>query len=161
MNDIFFISDLHFGHKNLKKFVPWIKNISHEEYIEQSVARWNSVVKRGDSVWVLGDVAKNTAGLITMNRLNGQKNLIRGNHDIQETLGYLKFFQCIHGIVKRYGFWISHCPIHPAELREHKNIHGHVHQNELDDPNYIYVGSDKLEGYPISLDEIKRKYGDK
>lgn len=156
MNDIFFISDHHFGHQNLKRFVPWIASMSHEEYIEQAVERWNSVVKRGDTVWVLGDLAKNVAGLITYRRMNGQKNLIRGNHDIQETLGYLKFFQNIHGIVKRYGFWLSHCPIHPVELRGKKNIHGHVHRNVLPDPNYIYVGADKLEGYPISLEEIRR-----
>jgi calcineurin-like phosphoesterase family protein len=156
MSETFFISDTHFGHHGFKKFVPWIKHMSHEEYIEQAVARWNSVVKKGDTVWVLGDVAKNTQGLIVYDRLNGHKNLVRGNHDVQSPLAYLKFFNTIHGIIKKYGFWISHCPIHPDELRGFKNVHGHVHQNELKDDRYIYVGSDKLEGYPISLEEIKR-----
>jgi len=158
MNDTFFISDTHFGQYNYKKFVPWIVQMTHEEYIEQVITRWNSVVKNGDTVWVLGDVACNVQGLITFERLNGQKHLIKGNHDIKCTLSYLRFFNSIHGIIKKHGYWLSHCPIHPAELRGLLNIHGHVHQNELIDPNYIYVGADKLQGYPISLDEINRKY---
>lgn len=155
MSNIFFISDLHFEHYGIKKYFPEdLINGTHEEYKELIVCRWNSIVRPGDTVWVLGDVAKNTTGLMTMNRLNGQKHLVRGNHDTKSTLAYLNFFQSIHGILKRYGYWISHCPIHPQELRGHKNIHGHVHHNVLSDPNYIYVGVDKLQGYPISLEEI-------
>jgi calcineurin-like phosphoesterase family protein len=156
-------------HHALKNFSPIAASVpTHEDYIRLLIARWNSVVGKGDTVWVLGDIAKNNAGLIRMEEFHGQKNLVRGNHDSASSLGYLRFFQTIHGILKKYGFWISHCPIHPDELRGHKNIHGHVHQNEIkisgtqeNDPRYIYVGADKLDGYPISLDEIIQKYGDK
>jgi len=157
MSEIYFISDLHFGHLNYKRFVPWIKDMDHDEYIELMVVRWNSVVKKNDVVWVLGDVAFNAKGLITFDRLLGIKHLVRGNHDNLSTLSYLKFFNSIQGIVKKHSYWLSHCPIHPEELRGKKNIHGHVHQNELKDRDYIYVGADKLEGYPISLNQIRNQ----
>jgi len=156
VSNVFFISDPHLGHVGYKKFCPWIIDLEHEDYIEILKVRWNSVVKRGDIIWVLGDVAKNKASLIHMKDFNGTKHLVRGNHDTLESMSYLLFFNSIHGIVKKYGFWISHCPIHPQELRGFKNIHGHVHQKLVLDSNYIYVGADKLEGYPISLEELKR-----
>jgi len=157
MSEVFFISDLHLNHRGLKKFVPWIANMTHEEYIETLIARWNSVVHRGDIVWVLGDISKNSQGLVHITRLNGNKNLVLGNHDNLHSLAYLRFFNNVFGIIKKYHYWISHAPIHPIELRGYKNIHGHVHQNELVDQNYIYVGADKLEGYPINLEEIRKK----
>lgn len=154
MSDVYLISDTHFGHNNYKKFVPWIADMTHQEYIDIVIARWNSVINKGDTVWVLGDAAWNGKGLTYFNELNGTKHLVRGNHDRLSTLSYLRFFNSVHGIVKVNGYWLSHCPIHPDELRGHKNIHGHVHQNELGDPRYIYVGADKLEGYPVRIKDI-------
>lgn len=78
----FFISDLHFGHKNALAFdnrqFPDIE--THDEAL---IEKWNSVVGINDEVWVLGDIswygAQKTIEIF--NRLNGVKNLCIGNHD--------------------------------------------------------------------------------
>lgn len=55
---IFFIGDAHFGHKGIinfettKSFRPFSTIVEHDEEL---VRRWNSVVKKGDLVWHLGD----------------------------------------------------------------------------------------------------------
>ena len=84
MSNIFFTSDLHFGHKNLLKFTNPRPFKTIEEHDEALINNWNSVVKQNDKVYVLGDVALNfdsdelESKLI---RLNGDKYLILGNHD--------------------------------------------------------------------------------
>lgn len=45
------------------------------------VYNWNSVVAPDDVVWVLGDVAIGSRGLANVERLNGLKILVAGNHD--------------------------------------------------------------------------------
>lgn len=62
---------------------------STDEMDETLIARWNSVVRKGDVVWHLGDFAmKATAERIAevFARLNGKKHLIIGNHDRAKTL---------------------------------------------------------------------------
>jgi len=79
---IYYIADMHFGHKNAIRFDsrPFPDIESMDEYIIQS---WNGRVKEDDTVYVLGDAFwKNEEGSIAiMHRLNGHKHLIKGNHD--------------------------------------------------------------------------------
>lgn len=78
----FYISDLHFGHKNVLGFDnrPFT---SVEEMNEELIRRWNSVVSDGDIVYVLGDMfwMKPNDAMPIIDRLNGQIFLIKGNHD--------------------------------------------------------------------------------
>lgn len=50
-------------------------------------------------------------------------------------------------------FWLSHCPLHPEELRGRLNIHGHVHTNSVRDQRYINV-SFEMSKTPIPLEDI-------
>ena len=79
----FYISDLHFGHKNVLGFDnrPFT---SVEEMNEELIRRWNSVVSDGDIVYVLGDMfwMKPNDAMPIIDRLNGQIFLVKGNHDI-------------------------------------------------------------------------------
>ena len=81
-NDIFFISDPHFGHQNILKYCnrPFKSTDEMNEFI---INRWNLLVKEDDIVFILGDIAFGGAGLFDkiVPRLNGQKYLILGNHD--------------------------------------------------------------------------------
>lgn len=78
----FITSDLHFGHLNIIDFCdrPF-------ETVEQMnagiIAQWNSVVRPLDNVLVVGDVCmgKLDETLPLVNKLNGHKVLIPGNHD--------------------------------------------------------------------------------
>jgi calcineurin-like phosphoesterase family protein len=157
MSTLYFIADLHFGHKNAPSFANNIFGKSLREYEDTLIARWNSRVHKNDNVWVLGDAAFNKCGLLRFNELNGTKILVRGNHDKLNIWTYLNFFTNVHGITKKNQMWISHAPIHPAELRDKPNIHGHVHFKTLPDKRYVNVSACVLDGYPINYEEILEK----
>lgn len=80
---IYFIGDMHLGHKNCLKFENrGFQNIDeHDEYM---IRNWNETVSSdNDIVWVLGDVSWHTperTGEI-LSQLKGRKNLCIGNHD--------------------------------------------------------------------------------
>ena len=165
MSKVFFIADTHFGHRNICKYRPFKDPKEHDELI---IENWNKVVtKRKCIVWVLGDMCienKYYNMNDTINRLNGTINVITGNHC------HLPYYNAINGISngkinvrngisKKYKCWLSHCPIHPNELRGSKNIHGHVHNKTIDDKRYINVCAENINYTPISLDEIREKYG--
>ena len=160
MSTIRFISDLHLGHRSIVKFSgPERGGVTTvDEHDAWIVSQWNSVVAKNDLVWVLGDVCFDKAKLPLLKRMKGNKHLILGNHDEFGIDDYLEYFNKIHGFMKYKGFWISHSPIHPIELRGKKNIHGHVHKNSIPDSNYINVSVEAIQGKPISIEEI-RSYG--
>ena len=165
MSNVYFISDLHFGHKNIMNFAGQYRH--GEDFIENIhsiVEMWNLVVNKKDKVYVLGDVCFDEFWLGTMHELNGRKVLIRGNHDDRiATETFLKYFDSVEGIVKYKNHWLTHAPIHPCELRGKNNIHGHVHQNSVmksgidtrADERYINVCVENVGGAPISFERIK------
>ena len=139
---------------------------SGDNYLENMhniIKKCNSIVTKRDKLFLLGDTAFTQEGFDALREINGSKTLIRGNHDDKfSTEQWLEIFDSVEGIVKYKGFWLTHAPIHPLELRGKRNIHGHVHQhsirntytNELD-PNYINVTCEALDETPISLTQIK------
>lgn len=165
MSNVFFISDLHFNHANLLGFRSEVhkKLFPSTEYMDDwLIAGWNSRVRPKDLVWVLGDIAWGSVGLSKFAQLNGTKNLIMGNHDKFTIKELLRDFNEIRGVWKKYGFVMSHCPIHPNELQYRNwtcNVHGHIHHREklLPEPMYINVNVDIIGNVPISLDEIRAK----
>lgn len=78
----YFISDLHFGHKNVLTFDnrPFNTIEEHDEYL---INAWNETVGIDDDVYILGDISwHNSIKTIEIfERLNGNKHLIKGNHD--------------------------------------------------------------------------------
>lgn len=77
----YFTSDHHFGHKNIIKYCkrPFDGVM---EMNEEMAKRWNDIVKPKDEVIYLGDFSLSTYEMdIWLNRLNGTKELIVGNHD--------------------------------------------------------------------------------
>lgn len=89
--NVFFTSDLHFGHKNIIRFDnrPFT---SVEEMDEVLIHNWNKKVKKNDLVYILGDISwhKDEKTCEIFERLNGRKILIKGNHDR------------VHGKIKNY-----------------------------------------------------------
>jgi len=151
----YFISDLHLGHSNIFSFSPnrFGSNIDqHDRWVIDSI---NSVVKPRDLLYILGDVAFDLTKLDLLNSIPCQKKLIIGNHDKFPLEVYNKYFVSVHGFQKYKEFWLSHCPIHPAELRGKINIHGHCHNNVIPDSHYINVGVEQLNSIPISLEQIR------
>lgn len=80
--DTYVISDLHLGHKTILEFQPNRKDLmyEYENHEDFMIRTFNSVVKPGDKVIILGDIAfKSIPEYLTA--LNGDKLLIIGNHD--------------------------------------------------------------------------------
>lgn len=78
----YFISDLHFGHKNCLAFDNRPFN-SIEENDETIIKNWNNTVGIDDDVYLLGDISwyNSTKTIEIFNNLNGHIHLIKGNHD--------------------------------------------------------------------------------
>ena len=69
----------------------------------------------------------------------GRKVLICGNHDTDHNPMKIlcEYFDEVYSLYKWHEFWLSHCPIHPDELRGKLNIHGHVHHATINDKRYF------------------------
>jgi calcineurin-like phosphoesterase family protein len=179
MATTFLISDTHFGHeKTCTTFKredgsPLRPFASAEEMDEVMVERWNSRVRPGDKVYHLGDVVINRRFLSVLSRLNGDKVLIRGNHDIYKLADYTAYFRDVRGYDVKNGMILSHIPVHVESLaRFGTNIHGHLHQNRVMkmrgvdvttgevlynkeiDPRYHCVCVEHTGYAPISLEEV-------
>jgi calcineurin-like phosphoesterase family protein len=138
MPSVFLVSDTHFGHKGVCHFMrkdgetklrPWD---TAEEMDEEMVKRWNERVKPSDKVYHLGDVVINRKSLGIMRRLNGDKVLIRGNHDIFRDDEYREHFRELRAYHVMNGMILSHIPLHPDSLgRFGVNVHGHLHADRV------------------------------
>ena len=164
MSKVYFISDLHFGHRRITEFVPGARSGAHcIENMNNIIRNWNAVVHKRDTVWVLGDIAFTDHGFEMLGELAGTKKMIKGNHDNHFTTEqWLQHFDTVESLVSYKGYWLSHCPIHPAELRGKRNIHGHVHtqsilapEDDSWDRNYINVCCEAVNETPVSFDDIK------
>lgn len=172
MSNVFFTSDLHFGHESIVDFRRSVHGQDFQDAEDVNIwlmDRWNARVRPKDLVWVLGDVVWGNENLKWLDTLNGTKNLILGNHDLEKghyfLKGYMSKFKEIYGVKKKYGFVMSHVPIHPNELayRSWKtNVHGHIHHKEkmLEEPEYINVNVDVNSGFPLTLEEIRERIKD-
>ena len=134
----FLVSDTHFGHAGVCRFTeadgvtkirPWT---DPAEMDEEMIRRWNDTVRPSDKVYHLGDVVINRKALPTLARLNGDKVLIRGNHDIFRDDEYRVYFRELRAYHVLNGMILSHIPVHEASLgRFGVNVHGHLHTNRV------------------------------
>ena len=127
----YFCACLHLGHRNISKFRGCVTSTQNNTDI--ILDSWRKTIGKRDLVFVLGDVAFDLESLNLLKDLRGRKILVKGNHDDQtSTLEQMEVFEEIHGIIKYKNFWLSHCPIHPDEIRgQCGNVHGHVHSKSI------------------------------
>ena len=177
MSTTFIVSDTHFGHAGVCKFLrddgtklrPWD---NPEEMDEEMIKRWNDTVRPNDKVYHLGDVVINRKALKTLHRLNGDKVLIKGNHDIFRLEEYTPFFRDIRGYHVMNNIIFSHIPVHPDSRGRFKaNVHGHTHSNRVMmttwggarseiDPWYYCACVEQTDFKPISLEEVYKRIGE-
>lgn len=156
MSRVRFISDPHFGHRNMAIRRGFSDEFEQDEYI---IKQWNSVVKKKDIVYILGDVTMETAKhYYRLDSLNGRKYVILGNHDRRQDVNkLLKYVASVAGMINYKGnIILTHCPVHSGELqyRYTYNIHGHVHENTLEDKGYINVSAEVIDYKPKLLEEL-------
>jgi len=161
MPSVFLVSDTHFGHMGVCRFtrsdgVTKLRPYnSPEEMDEDMIAKWNERVKPSDKIYHLGDVVINRRALKTLSRLNGDKVLIRGNHDIFRDEEYREYFRELRAYHVMNGLILSHIPVHEASLgRFGCNIHGHLHANRVMKAR----GVDARTGEILYSDEIDPRY---
>lgn len=176
---LFFVSDTHFGHKNIIRFDKRISPITGklfetvEEMEDYIIDAWNSVVTDEDTIFMLGDFfyrCSKTKAKDIISRLKGKIYWVKGNHDdtrMKSAVG-LEFYD-------RYEIWVDDEEVddgkqniileHFAMLtwpRSHRgswHLFGHSHGSlEHPSPAAIDVGVSaphSIDFKPISYEEVK------
>ena len=159
MSKFFLISDPHIGHRNVTRFRPTFSSV--EEHDETLIDNIRTAVSKRDVLLFGGDVAFSTEALEKIRSIVCLKKiLILGNHDTD----HVKFSELIGVYDRIYSMWskrnflITHCPIHPSEMREHLGcIHGHIHDRVIDDPRYFNISAEQLDYKPITWAELMER----
>jgi calcineurin-like phosphoesterase family protein len=176
---IFVIGDTHFLHHNIKKYCD-----RPDDYNTLIVKNWNSVVSENDLVIHLGDFSasvkvsdKKRFDILKKisNKLNGEKILIRGNHDYFDNSIYINElgFSKVLDFLVFEDILFSHYPLmvneytkkkEKVKIEELKNIfkkqkckkviHGHTHQRNTDLENHINCSVEVINYTPVSLSEL-------
>jgi len=175
---IFLTSDLHFGQRNIIRLGKGRPFDNIQEHDQALIDNWNSVVKAGDLVYVLGDfsIETNIDNIRKpLSKLCGQKILILGNHDHKKVhlqLRMEKLWQAVYeytsikaimeGDQKVY-FRLFHMPILEFDgafknwRKNEKYIHayGHIHNANNYDEIYktlgfpaVHIGVDTSDTFP-------------
>lgn len=180
--NLWFTSDLHFGHKRILEYCPWRPG-SESEDIELMndtlIDNWNSVVKKDDIVYILGDVAflSTTKYCELLDQLNGHKHLVRGNHD-RERFPKRKVLDKYKSVQDQLQIEIDGQPVYLNHYpflcwggmgREIPviQLHGHIHSHPgivsselfggILRPTQYDVGVDNNNMYPVSWEQIKER----
>lgn len=177
---IWFSSDTHYWHANIIKYCDRpFKDVA--EMNSTMKTNWNASVKPEDTVYFLGDFSfgsnENTTELLS--ELNGEKILIKGNHDKGSIGTHIqRGFKEVHTSliiqIANESVQLCHYPYAPPkEVILEKNLkpewfkrnpprkkqwllHGHVHSKVRYQHEFqIDVGVDAWNFYPASIDEIE------
>lgn len=157
-----YTSDWHLGHKSVINFEnrPFE---DLEQMAEVLIDNWNSVVGEKDVGYFAGDMTflgtDKTRSYIE--RLNGFKILLRGNHDPKHGTCLNMGFDFVtnNGFVKigNNSYYISHYPFNDDRFPDRspvdhgqRIIHGHTHSSEVFNGKQIHVGVDACDFKPMS-----------
>lgn len=174
MNETFFTSDSHFGHKNIIKFCdrPYT---SVEEMNEAMIEQWNSTVAhKSDTVFHCGDFSFANANDSTniLRRLRGQIHLMWGNHDghLRKHKPFVELLNSAQDVKevklpidgldgKPQRAFFSHYAHRVWNHSHHGSWHfyGHSHGTLPDDPNALSmeVGVDGNNMQLVSIDDAR------
>lgn len=146
----FYISDLHFGHKNIIGYDnrPFF---TVDEMDKTLIQNWNNRVTNSDTVYILGDVSwyNRKQENEILHQLNGEKVLILGNHDtpprndseINSWRDYLTVIDRGESVV------LSHYPIASFNgmFKGWIHLYGHVHNSaQANIVEHLYKETEEL-----------------
>lgn len=164
MKNIYLISDTHFGQKFAVKFShrPFQNLIEMDKAL---MTNWNENVGKDDIVIILGDFfagSKFFSNFLLKN-LNGEKILVKGNHDFRFRYKKLldtrriKIYKKMEFSLLDHNFILTHKPMKNMP-DEAFNIHGHHHRkllpSRLEQSKYFNVAVDHINYKPISIREV-------
>lgn len=155
---VLFTSDLHLGHRTIHKYrSQFDSHVSHDQSILDMVLN----LDKRTVLYVLGDFLFDGPHfedyLIKLSQAKCLIKVVPGNHDSK-----LLYTQTIAPNIRielplfsYKNLWVSHCPIHPHEMRNRLgNIHGHLHHETLPDSRYFNVNLDVNDFKFVPLDTI-------
>lgn len=154
-NQIYFTSDLHFGHTNILKHSsnrPYSDTVDIQAHDEWLLDLWRSTVDKRDTIYILGDLTflKSEDARHLLEKLPGHKFLIEGNHD-GSIRAYKHYFREVYQIKEMrfrptvapflkedLGVVMCHYPMVTWNQKPRGSImlHGHSH-GKLDDYNAL------------------------
>ena len=175
MSNIWFTSDLHLSHN--KEFLWGPRGFKNEKEMNEAIVEnWNSVVKPGDEVYNLGDMALSDMedAAKYLRQLNGTHLWIYGNHDTDKKIDYFadevsNLYMIGYAWVikydKKYSLYMSHYPTLTTNFDTDKhfsqnviNLHGHIHAKNNwmipTNPFIYHVGLDSHNCTPVHIDEM-------
>ena len=156
----FFTADTHFGHAAAPGFYrrPFA---SVAEMDGAMIERWNQTVGESDTVWHLGDFAvRQSAERVRdlLGALRGRKHLLRGNNDLDATLGagWESVRDYAEIVSDGASLVLCHYPFRTWRDmgKGWVNLHGHSHGRLKPLPRQFDVGVDVWQFRPVTLAEI-------
>lgn len=141
---IYFISDTHFGHKNIIKYCN--RPFDSVDHMNRKLTEnWNSVVQSDDLVYHVGDFSLGNNPSSYFSPLQGKKFLVKGNHDgykITQLPWDGVFQEAIHPFIGGDWVFMAHLPPDAGELMELEEcrrvsgdsiyrLYGHVHDKPV------------------------------
>ncbi|WP_281884392.1 metallophosphoesterase [Paenibacillus sp. YYML68] len=157
---VYVTSDHHFGHQGIIDYesrpFPDVETMN-----SKLIERWNETVGERDKVYHLGDFSflnkERTRAILEM--LNGYKVLIMGNHDRGRSRSWWleTGFQEVseHPIVYEGFFFLSHEPMYMNKHMPYVNLHGHIHGQKYESPQYVNVCVEHWQYKPIRFETIR------
>lgn len=127
MNKDWLLTDTHFDHFNIGVYCD-----RPDGWMDLILKNWREIVKPEDTVWHLGDVqvGRKHPLLDLLNSLPGTKILIKGNHDTQSHLWYMRNgFAASMDAAAYQRVTLTHQPSNSLFGGTDLNIHGHVHNS--------------------------------
>lgn len=161
----FVSGDLHLNHGNIIEYCNRPFRTVHEMN-QQIVANWNDTVGPDDTVVFLGDLAFYYGDLTThdwVHALNGDIVYIRGNHDEASGIDYEDEYVLE---TENQRYYCTHRPGGIPENWKGWAIHGHVHNNDVDNHPFldsetkrINAAPELMEYSPVALADIEAAIG--
>ena len=168
-----------FGHKVIAS--KYRTNFTSQEHHDDTILNEIAKLTKRDILIVLGDFIfdspKYDYYIQEFNKMPCRIKVIMGNHDSLKLYNEDRF-EIQLPFYSYKNMWLSHCPIHPQEMRgKIGNIHGHLHGNivtkssikslynglahetiEIPDKKYFNVNIENNDYKVIPLDTIKEYF---
>ncbi len=172
---LYFISDIHFGHKAI--IDQCLRSFSSIEEMDLTIIKnWNQKVNARDIIYILGDLIHKSEKPQEwyLDRLNGKKILIKGNHDeaMLQRVDPSRYFTEVQDskVIELHGHSVTLCHYPMLEWKNSRKygsrklgylIHGHTHvrvsplyHTLFSQGNALNAGVD-INGFrPVSFDEL-------
>lgn len=164
--NVFIIADTHFGDSNIITYEkrPFLNIEDMDNHIIDS---WNKIVEEDDIVFHLGDVGIYPISKMSdiIQRLNGKKILVMGNHDTDFTIR--EWMKCGFSEVYKYPIIYNEFIVMQHEPPQYINsatpffyLYGHVHGTEMYPTitrQSACVSVERWDFTPVNIESIKEK----